>query len=48
MIPIIIKNELPYIEHYCPAEKQMSEISGVEIMTSKNDRDQSKLLEYKQ
>ena len=41
LIPIIIKNGLSYIKHYCPTEKQMQYIKREEFMTSKNDWDPS-------
>ena len=37
LIPVIIKDRLPYIEHYFPTDKQMLEISREEIMTLKNE-----------
>ena len=35
-LSLIIKNGLPYLEHYYPTERQMKEITGEEFMTSKN------------
>ena len=35
-LPLIIKNGLPYLEHYYPIERQMNEITREEFMTSKN------------
>ena len=42
ILPIIIKNGLPYLEHHYPTDKQMREISREEFMTLKNDWDPSK------
>ena len=35
-LPLIIKNGLPYLEHFYPTQKQMDEITRVEFMTSQN------------
>jgi len=41
--PFVIKNGLPYLEHYYPTAKQMKEITREEFMTSKNTWDPTKL-----
>ena len=35
-LPLIIRNGLPYLEHYYSTERQMKEITREEFMTSKN------------
>ena len=42
-LPLIIKNGLPYLEHYYPTESQLNEITREEFMTSKNTWDPTKL-----
>ena len=42
-LPLIIKNGLPYLEHYYPTDKQMEEIKREEWMTLKGTWDLSKL-----
>ena len=42
-LPLIIKNGLPYLEHYYPTARQMKKITREEFMTSKNTWDPTKL-----
>ena len=42
-LPLMIKNGLPYLEHFLPNEKQMDEITREEFMTSRNTWDPTKL-----
>ena len=39
----VIKNGLPYLEHYYPTERQLNEITREEFMTSRNTWDPTKL-----
>ena len=41
--PLIIKNGLPYLEHFYPTAKQMDEITREEFMTSRNTWDPTNL-----
>ena len=42
-LPLIIKNGLPYLEHFHPTAKQMEDITRKEFMTSRNMWDPTKL-----
>ena len=39
LLPLVIRNGLTYLKHYCPREKQMHDIRREEFITSKNDWD---------
>ena len=41
LLPIIVKNRLSYIKHYCPTAKQIQNITQEEFMTLKNNQDSS-------
>ena len=45
-LPLVIKNGLPYLEHYYPTAKQMEEITLEEFMTAKTTWDPSKLDDF--
>ena len=42
-LPLVIKNGLPYLEHYYPTDEQMDKITREEWMTSKATWDPRKL-----
>ena len=42
-LPLIIKNGLPYLEHYYPTARQMKEVTREKFITSKNTWDPTKL-----
>ena len=42
-LPLVIKNGLPYLEHYYPTARQRKEITREEFMTSRNTWDPTKL-----
>ena len=42
-LPLVIKNGLPYLEHYYPTDEKMDKITCEEWMTSKTTWDPSKL-----
>ena len=43
LLPLVIKNELMYLEYYHPTAQQMRDIGREDFMTSKNKWDPSKL-----